>query len=152
MFEKQKSSIFLNKLKSLSRQDLLEIKGIGEVLTQNFLDFTNSSRFQKLVEEFENLEKQGLGLEIESEKIMANKSLDSNKILYNQIVCITGSFEISRDKIKEKLEELGAKVSDSINSKTTILLAGQNAGSKLEKARIKQIKIINSLENLSLKL
>ena len=147
MSQKQKSSIFLNKLKSLSRQDLLEIKGIGEVLAQNFLDFIDSQRLQKLIEKFENLEKQNLGLEIEIIP-KKNSDLGSKQNLSNQNICITGSFEIPRNEIKEKLESFGAKITDNINSKTTLLLAGYNSGSKLEKAKTKQIKIAYNLEEI----
>jgi len=60
---------------------------------------------------------------------------------------ITGSFsELSRDQIKEKLQLLGANVTGSVSKKTTILVAGDKAGSKLDKAKSLGIKIINEEE------
>ena len=148
MSQKYKASIFLNKLKSLSRQDLLEIKGIGEVLADNFLDFTSSNRLQNLITDFEILEKQESYLQIESSSIISSQKSDSNLILIGQTICITGTFELSRNEIKEKLENLGAKVVDTVSTKTTILLAGQNAGSKLAKAQKMNIKVVNNLTEI----
>lgn len=55
--------------------------------------------------------------------------------LNGMTIVITGTFEgTKRDDIKVTLERLGAKVSDSVSKKTSVLLAGEAAGSKLEKA------------------
>ena len=65
----------------------------------------------------------------------------------DDIFVITGSFRnYSRLQIKELLEQKGAKVTNSISSKTNFLIVGENAGSKLEKARKNNIKIINENE------
>lgn len=57
---------------------------------------------------------------------------------------ITGSFDrFSRSEITERLETLGAKVSGSVSSNTTYLLAGVNAGSKLDKAKELSVTIID---------
>ena len=47
-----KPSELLNKIKNLTQEDLLEIKGVGEVLAKNIVDFSNSERFEKLCLEF----------------------------------------------------------------------------------------------------
>ncbi len=51
-----------------------------------------------------------------------------------------------REKIKSKLETLGAKVSNQITKKTDILITGEKAGSKLKKAKELNIKILNEDE------
>jgi DNA ligase (NAD+) len=135
---------FLTKLRQLSRNDLLSIKGIGETLTQNYDSFLNSSRYQLLISKFEELESNDLTMSIIQEVKRDNQNLP----LSNETVCITGTFEISRSEIKTKLEENGAKVVDSITSATTILLAGDKAGSKLEKAKKQNIRIIQNLTEL----
>jgi DNA ligase (NAD+) len=56
--------------------------------------------------------------------------------LAGQTVVLTGSLEsFERDALSRRLEALGAKVSGSVSSKTTLLIAGEAAGSKLDKAR-----------------
>jgi DNA ligase (NAD+) len=151
MSKKYKPSIFLNNLKQLSRQDLLEIKGIGEVLAKNISEFTSSKRLEKLIFEFEKLEK-NTEFWIESStqfNLNLEKNVNENsQKLSQETICITGIFEISRSEIKEKLENLGAKVVDSLSSKTTILLAGQKSGSKLSKAKTMKIKIETELSKI----
>jgi DNA ligase (NAD+) len=55
---------------------------------------------------------------------------------------ITGSFAQTRDEIKAQLEALGAKVTGSVSKKTTALIAGEKAGSKLDKAEKLGLTII----------
>ena len=69
-----------------------------------------------------------------------------NDKLKNIKFCITGSFSIPRDKIREKLESCGAKFVNSVSSKTDILFCGNNAGSKLNKAKKLGIKVLNEDE------
>lgn len=70
----------------------------------------------------------------------------TNDKLKNIKFCITGSFSIPRDKIREKLESCGAKFVNSVSSKTDILFCGNNAGSKLNKAKKLGIKVLNEDE------
>ncbi len=56
---------------------------------------------------------------------------------------ITGTLSRAREDIKADLEALGAKVSNSVSKKTTALIAGENAGSKLEKAESLEISVLN---------
>ena len=57
-------------------------------------------------------------------------------------VVLTGTLSISRNEATQKLEKLGAIVSSSVSKNTDYVLAGENAGSKLEKAQKLGVKII----------
>jgi DNA ligase (NAD+) len=59
---------------------------------------------------------------------------------------ITGSLSQSRDQIAEMIIERGGKVSASVSKKTNYLLAGEEAGSKLGKAKQLGVKIIGETE------
>ena len=63
---------------------------------------------------------------------------------------ITGVFEgFSRDELTEKFKSLGAKVTGSVSKKTDFVICGENAGSKLQKARDLGVEVITA-ENLEL--
>jgi DNA ligase (NAD+) len=63
--------------------------------------------------------------------------------LEGQIWVLTGSLEMPRARAKTLLEALGARVTGSVSAKTTVLLAGEAAGSKLKKAESLGVRIID---------
>ena len=64
-------------------------------------------------------------------------------MLLSKKIAITGKLSsISRDKLKSDLEELGVKVVSSISKNTDYVIVGDDAGSKLEKAKALNIEII----------
>jgi len=137
------SSEFLTSLKTLHKEQLLQVKGLGDVLVDNILNFVESDRYKTLIVEFEELERQNKGLTI----ISTNRSKE-NLPLSGVTVCITGTFEIPRPTIQKKLELLGAQVTNTVSKKTTYLLAGSDAGSKKEKAELLGIPILENLDML----
>ena len=71
--------------------------------------------------------------------------------LHNQVWCITGSLKnTNRNQAKNQLEQLGAKVHNSISKVVTHLLVGENAGSKLDKTKQYNIEIVDeaTFENI----
>jgi DNA ligase (NAD+) len=71
--------------------------------------------------------------------------------LNNKTVVLTGKLEnYSRDQAASILESLGAKMSSSVSSKTDLVIAGSDAGSKLKKARDLGIKVIDENEFMKL--
>ena len=72
--------------------------------------------------------------------------------LNGQTWCVTGSFESfkPRDKAMDEVKKRGGKVTSSVSSKTTHLLAGPGAGSKLKKAQDLGITIVDEAEFLRL--
>jgi DNA ligase (NAD+) len=65
--------------------------------------------------------------------------------LAGMVVVVTGSLSRGRREITERLESLGAKVSGSVSGRTTHLVSGSDAGSKLEKARKLGIEILDEV-------
>lgn len=79
-----------------------------------------------------------LGFELKEEK-----NLSSSSVLLSKKIAITGKLSsISRDQLKSDLEELGVKVVSSISKNTDYVIVGDDAGSKLDKAKALNIEII----------
>ena len=94
----------------------------------------------KLIEEFKNY-----GLEMPAETIVKGDKFAGKTFV------LTGTLEnYSRNEAKEIIESFGGKVSSSVSKKTSFVLAGEEAGSKLEKAVNLGVKIINEKEFLNL--
>jgi DNA ligase (NAD+) len=90
----------------------------------------------------ERLEKAGLTLK-------EPRAAAGSGILEGQTYVITGTLPtLSRSKATELIEEAGGRVSGSISKKTTALVAGEDAGSKLEKAKSLGVEVIDEEELL----
>ena len=71
--------------------------------------------------------------------------------LTGKTIVVTGTLEkFTRQSIKQAIKEEGGKVSSSISKKTDFLLAGENAGSKLEKANKLAVKVITEEDFLAM--
>ncbi len=80
-----------------------------------------------------------VGVSLESEQVSRS---DDSSVFSDQVVVLTGTLEgFTRSKLAEQLESLGAKVTGSVSAKTTLLIAGENAGSKLAKAESLGVEI-----------
>ena len=63
------------------------------------------------------------------------KEIINNDLVTDKVFVITGSFgEIKRDQIKEKIESMGGRVSESVSKKTDVVIVGESPGSKYDKA------------------
>ena len=84
-----------------------------------------------------------VGVDLASHDVVEEASGDAteateapNSPFMGRVIVLTGTFEhFSRQDLTERLESLGAKVTGSVSKKTDLVIAGENAGSKLEKAR-----------------
>lgn len=136
-----KASQYLNKLKDLKYEDLIELEGFGPVIAKNILDYVSNPEFHKLVSDFEVLEQLNKGLEIE---LSLNQEVDN----FKGIVCITGKFDVSRTQIAEQLERAGYKVNMSFTKDIDFLVVGEAAGSKLAKANKLGVNIVYDYNDL----
>ena len=112
---------------SATYEELININEIGEVIAKSVVAYfekeENINQLNKLVTEF-GVNGAYLGADV-----------ISNDEFLDKVFVITGSFEdLKRDDIKEKIELSGGKVTNSVTSKTNVLIAGEKAGSKLKKA------------------
>ncbi|MBC8060364.1 MAG: NAD-dependent DNA ligase LigA [Clostridiaceae bacterium] len=120
---------------------LIQVQDIGNIVAESVIDFFKEDKILKSIEELLN---QGVKPIFEDNEVYENP-------FRNKTVVVTGSLNnYGRVEIKEKLEALGAKAATSVSKKTDYLLAGESAGSKLEKAIELGIKVITEEEFLTL--
>ena len=124
----------IDALAKASREELLEVGDIGEVIADSILDFFSK---ESNIREIERLKAAGLRFEAEA-------SAKRSDALAGVTIVISGTFSISRDAMKDLIERSGAKNSSSVSKKTTYLLAGENPGpEKIKKAGELGVKIID---------
>ena len=122
----------------ISKENWMKIKGVGEKMAESvsawFADWEN-------IKVLQTMEK--LGVEIILEKQEENK----NKKLENLTFVLTGELtSFTRDSAKDIIRKEGGSVSGSVSRKTSYVLAGENPGSKFEKAKELGVKIIGEEE------
>jgi DNA ligase (NAD+) len=128
----------LDALAAASEDNLLAIHSIGEVMaTAIFKWFKNPDNVLLI----ESLRVSGLNFG-ESDEV----AQQSDNRLANTTWVLTGTLSISREEASEMIRNLGGKVTGSVSKKTTHLLAGEEAGSKLDKARELGIAILDEIE------
>ena len=119
--------------------ELISVDEIGEKIANSIIEFSQN---EENIEIINSLKNHNIQFEIDE----LNKNISS--LLTGQSFVVSGVFtNFSRDEIKKLIETNGGKISSSISSKTTYLVAGSNMGpSKKEKAEKLNIKIISETE------
>lgn len=125
-----------------SVEKLCEIEGFGGEMASSFADFCakNGEFIRELIAIIKPV------VSVVSADSIRQDSGGQDSIFKGKTCVITGTFSKDRETIKALLESKGAKVTNAISKNTDFLLAGQNAGSKLQKARDLGIKILESSE------
>jgi DNA ligase (NAD+) len=103
-------------------EQLEKLDGIGEQMAKSFAGFLDINRH--LVEKLFNI----------IEPTVTQKVEVVNNPYKDKTVVLTGTMSVSRSVVKKYLEDLGAKVSSSVSKKTDLLIYGEDAGSKYDKA------------------
>lgn len=115
----------MDALMQASKEELTQIRDIGEITAISILDFFALESNRQMIEKL-----RVAGCRMDSDQIETNESMFTNKT-----VVLTGSLSLfTRDEARTLLERLGANVASSVSKKTDLVIYGENAGSKLEKA------------------
>ncbi len=130
----------IDDLMNLTPEELQQIPEIGETISQSITEFFKDERNLNLINELKSF-----GLKFES-----GKKKTSGK-LSGKIFVITGTLRsMTRTQAKELIEAHGGRTSDSVSSKTSYVIVGDEPGSKFEKAKKLKIPILNEDEFLKL--
>jgi DNA ligase (NAD+) len=128
----------LDAIKESSVEELQRIPDVGEVVGQSIHDFFREPHNLALIEK---LQRAGLRFEAEEKKTGAGAPGFKGTTWV-----ITGTLSQSRDEIAELILARGGKVSGSVSKKTSFVLAGQEGGSKLEKAKKLGVRVLDEAE------
>jgi DNA ligase (NAD+) len=124
--------------------DLQVISGIGDVVAREIVSWFTLVENKELIQRLKKL------ISIENVELISSLNLD-NLPLAGKTFVLTGTMEnMSRDEAKEKIRALGGDVSSSVSKKTSYVVAGAEAGSKLDKAQELGVDVLSEQEFLEL--
>ncbi len=122
-----------------SFEELIEVDDVGPIVANHIIDFFKESHNIDVVHRLLDV-----GVSFSETTEVADKSALP---FSGQTWVVTGTLELmTRQQVKEKLQQFGAKVAGSVSKKTSVLVAGANAGSKLTKADALGITVINEAD------
>ena len=127
----------LDAIKESTVEELQQIPDVGEVVGRSIHQFFHEAHNLELIEK---LRRAGLRFEAEP------KTQSAAAGFKNTTWVITGTLSQSRDEIAETIRARGGKVSGSVSKKTSYLLAGEEAGSKLAKAKQLGVRVLSEAE------
>ncbi|MFS9371104.1 NAD-dependent DNA ligase LigA [Streptococcus infantis] len=123
----------IESLAQANPEEIASIESLGSVIAQSLQTYFATEGSEILLRE---LKESGVNLDYKGQTVAANASLSGLTVV------LTGKLErLNRSEAKNKLESLGAKVTGSVSKKTDLVVAGADAGSKLQKAQELGIEI-----------
>ena len=126
---------------ALTEDDLLKVPDIGPVAARSIVSYFASPSNIAMIG---RLKEYGVNFEYTGED-----EVDVNSYFYGKTVVLTGTLvRYKRNELTEILEGIGAKVAGSVSKKTDCVIAGEAAGSKLDKARELGIEVLDEEEAL----
>ena len=128
---------YIDNLMETSKEELAMIEDIGVIVAESITEFFMQEQTRDLIK---RLKESGVNT-----KSIEDETTDER--FFGQTFVLTGSLEkFTRQEASEIIEKFGGKTSNSVSKKTTYVLAGEDAGSKLKKAKELGIKIITEKE------
>lgn len=129
----------IEKIMSATAEEIEEIDGFGKVMSENVAKAFSEQHRKDLISRL-----LGLGVKMEYQATQTNDNR-----FEGMTFVLTGTLEtLKRDEAKKIIESFGGKVSGSVSKKTTFVVAGEEAGSKLEKAQSLGVNVLSETEFL----
>jgi DNA ligase (NAD+) len=129
----------MNKLMGATKEELLAVSQIGDVVAESLVAFFADKKHRELVE-----------------RLLSHITLEApirraTGPLTGKTFVLTGTMEsMTRDEAKDKIRALGGTSAESVSKKTSYVVAGEEAGSKLDKARKLGVKVLDEKDFLKL--
>ncbi len=133
-------SEFYDIMHSLSKEQLLDVEGLGDIVASSVYDYFASPKAQHLCEKLSTAH-----VNIIVTEVVKNTQLTGKKMV------VTGSLKtLGREQVKDFIKKAGGVVQSSVSANTDYLVCGEEAGSKLEKAKELGVTIIDEAMLFSL--
>ena len=127
-----------------TQEQLAEVEGVGPTLAASILEWIGKKENQQIISQWQEA---GVLLEIPGHQ--GPGSMVKDGVLSGLTVVITGSMEtMTREQAEELVLEHGGKPASSVSKKTSFLVAGPGAGSKLAKAESLGVEVISESDFL----
>ena len=131
----------LDNLAKASLEELSEIEDIGPIMAESIVEFFSQEQTKDLIQKLKQA-----GVNTEAKDVEEIEERFSGKTFV-----LTGSLQnFTREEAADRIEKLGGKVSSSVSKKTSYLVAGEDAGSKLAKAKELGTTILTEAEFLEM--
>ncbi|RST59427.1 NAD-dependent DNA ligase LigA [Siminovitchia terrae] len=127
----------MDNLIATTREELVTIPEVGEKMSDAIATYFESEEVEELVSELKSA-----GVNMRYKGPRTSTTAESDSVFSDKIVVLTGKLEkLTRNEAKERIEALGGHVTGSVSKKTDLVIAGEDAGSKLKKAQELNIDI-----------
>lgn len=127
----------LEGLKNAEFEEFIAINDVGDVVANGIIEFFHD---KEIVDNINKLLSLGVSPGYEEQEVSAESPFSGKTVV------LTGTLSIGRNEAKEIIERLGGKVSGSVSKKTDYVIAGEEAGSKLDKARELGVTVLDEEE------
>ncbi len=128
----------LDDLYRVKPERIMEIKQMGEKLAESISSFFSEKENLQTLDALKKL-----GLKIVNEDFERERSIKAIRPLEGLTFVITGTLSRPRQELEEMIERLGGHAAGSVSKKTSYVLAGEAAGSKLDRARELGVKVVD---------
>lgn len=127
----------MEKLRAATVEELTEVEEVGSIIAESVYKFLHSEYGRRVIDDLA-----AAGVKMEAERRRASSGPLSGKTLV-----VTGTLShYSREEIEDLIEKLGGKAASSVSKNTDFVVAGEKAGSKLDKAQKLGVRVITEAE------
>ena len=131
----------MDRFLTISKDELVAVEEIGPTMADSIIEYREDPQHIEIIK---GLIDAGLKMDVDVQEAAGNE-------MEGEIVVLTGKLEVmGRSEAGKLLEKHGAKVTGSVSKKTTLVIAGEDSGSKLTKANELGIRVINEEEFIEL--
>ncbi|MEG0678827.1 MAG: NAD-dependent DNA ligase LigA [Carnobacterium sp.] len=129
----------IENIQKAKQEDIIAIEGIGEIIAESFVTYFSLPEVEELINELRACEVNLVYLGKKKAEVAQSDSYFNGKT-----IVLTGKLtHFTREEAKDRIENLGGKVTGSVSKKTNLVVAGEEAGSKLDKAQKLEIAVWN---------